>query len=101
MNSNMEALKVGIVTMLCCLALGGTAAAAEPERGAGSTGADPQRLAHGAQAWAANCARCHNLRDPKELRDDQWRAVVAHMRVRANLTGREARDILAFLQGSN
>ena len=62
---------------------------------------DPLQVSRGAQAWANNCARCHNMRDPKELRDDQWRAAVGHMRVRAGLTGQEARDILAFLQGSN
>lgn len=62
---------------------------------------DPMQFGRGAQAWANNCARCHNMRDPKELRDDQWRAAVGHMRVRAGLTGQEARDILAFLQGSN
>jgi len=62
---------------------------------------DPMQFARGAQTWANMCARCHNMRDPKELRDDQWRAAVAHMRVRAGLTGQEARDVLAFLQGSN
>jgi cytochrome c1 len=62
---------------------------------------DPMQFARGAQTWADNCARCHNMRDPKELRDDQWRVVVSHMRVRAGLTGQEARDVLAFLQGSN
>ena len=62
---------------------------------------DVMQFARGAQTWANNCARCHNMRDPKELRDDQWRAVVSHMRVRANLTGGEARDVLVFLQGSN
>ena len=62
---------------------------------------DPMQFARGAQTWADNCARCHNMRDPKELRDDQWRVVVSHMRVRGGLTGQEARDVLAFLQGSN
>ncbi len=62
---------------------------------------DPARFSRGAKAWANNCATCHNMRSPKELRDDQWRSVVAHMRVRADLTGQEARDILDFLQGSN
>jgi len=62
---------------------------------------DPMQFARGAQTWANNCARCHNMRNPKELRDDQWRGVVAHMRVRGGLTGGEARDVLAFLQGSN
>jgi cytochrome c5 len=66
-----------------------------------SSAPDPMQFARGAQGWANTCARCHNMRDPKELRDDQWRAAVAHMRVRAGLTGQEARDILAFLQGSN
>ncbi len=62
---------------------------------------DPTKFADGAKAWAETCARCHNMRDPKELRDEQWRATISHMRVRANLTGGEARDILAFLQGVN
>ncbi|TAK88062.1 MAG: cytochrome c [Betaproteobacteria bacterium] len=63
--------------------------------------ADPQAFARGAKAWADNCARCHNMRDPKDFRDDQWKVIVSHMRLRAGLTGQEARDILAFLQGSN
>lgn len=66
-----------------------------------ATPADPAQFARGAQTWANTCARCHNMRDPKELRDDQWRAAMAHMRVRAGLTGQETRDVLVFLQGSN
>ncbi len=66
-----------------------------------ATQSDVMQFARGAQTWANNCARCHNMRDPKELRDDQWRAVVSHMRVRGNLTGKEARDVVVFLQGSN
>ncbi|MBI4006787.1 MAG: cytochrome c [Gammaproteobacteria bacterium] len=41
------------------------------------------------------------MRDPKEFRDDLWRPIVNHMRVRAGLTGQQTRDILAFLQSSN
>lgn len=55
----------------------------------------------GAKAWVNNCSRCHNVRDPKELRDDQWITTTFHMRVRAGLTGQQARDIIAFLQKSN
>lgn len=55
----------------------------------------------GAKEWANNCSRCHNFRDPKEFRDDLWAPVVQHMRVRAGLTGQQARDIIAFLQSSN
>lgn len=62
---------------------------------------DPAAFARGARAWAQNCARCHEMRDPKELRDDQWKPVVTHMQIRAGLSGAQARDILKFLQGSN
>ena len=55
----------------------------------------------GAKAWAETCGRCHNIRDPKELRDDQWISAAFHMRMRGGLTGQETRDILTFLQGSN
>jgi len=58
-------------------------------------------VTRGAGSWVDNCARCHNMRDPKEFRDDQWRVIVTHMRVRGNLTGQEARDIRAFLQSAN
>jgi len=57
--------------------------------------------AKGAKAWADNCVRCHNLRDSKELRDDQWVGTMLHMRMRAGLTGQDTRDILSFLQASN
>tara|TARA_Y100000780_G_C13580103_1_gene376383 strand:- start:241 stop:858 length:618 start_codon:yes stop_codon:yes gene_type:complete len=55
----------------------------------------------GSKVWSENCARCHNMRSPSDLRDDQWVTTVFHMRVRAGLTGQETRDILTFLQGSN
>lgn len=62
---------------------------------------DPAAFARGARLWANNCGRCHNVRDAKELRDDQWKPVVTHMRIRGPLTGAEQRDILLFLQSSN
>ena len=62
---------------------------------------DPATIARGAKSWAENCARCHNPRDPKDFRDDQWKVIMTHMRIRAGLTGDEANDILTFLQSSN
>ncbi len=62
---------------------------------------DAASFSRGAKSWAQNCARCHNMRDAKEFRDDQWKIIVSHMRVRAGLTGQEARDILLFLQKNN
>lgn len=86
----------GLIPTVALLAVltAASVSAAEPQ-------ADPAAFARGAKAWAAHCARCHNMRDPRELRDDQWRAVVTHMRIRTGLTGQQARDILRFLQESN
>lgn len=58
-------------------------------------------IGRGVKSWADNCARCHNMRDPKEFRDDQWKVIVTHMRVRGGLTGQDARDILKYLQSAN
>ena len=62
---------------------------------------EPGNFTQGSKVWAANCARCHNVRGPKELRDDQWISTAFHMRLRAGLTGQETRDLITFLQGSN
>lgn len=64
--------------------------------------AEPEgNAALGAQRWADNCSRCHNMRDPKEFSDIYWDTIVKHMRIRGGLTGQDSRDILAFLQSSN
>jgi hypothetical protein len=55
----------------------------------------------GAQLWAANCSRCHNIRPPQSFSDAQWQTIVHHMRLRANLTGEETRKITEFLQSSD
>lgn len=51
----------------------------------------------GASVLANNCARCHNLRAIDELSLSSWKFSIQHMKVRANLTGQEARDVLAFI----
>ena len=55
----------------------------------------------GAQLWAQNCIRCHNIRNPASLSDRQWEIVLHHMRVRANLTANEHQSILEFLKAAN
>lgn len=55
----------------------------------------------GQQLLDDNCSRCHNTRPPEEYSDQQWAAIVMHMRLRADLTGNEQRKITAFLQASN
>lgn len=61
----------------------------------------PAELARGAQAWSRECGRCHNIRSPSELSDEEWEVSVTHMRVRANIPADEARAIISFLQASN
>ena len=55
----------------------------------------------GAQLWSDNCARCHNLRSPETYSSAQWELAVHHMRLRANLTGEEARKVTEFLKSAN
>ncbi|MDF1880195.1 hypothetical protein JHD50_02565 [Sulfurimonas sp. MAG313] len=55
---------------------------------------------NGAQVWADVCARCHNIRPPEDLSKRGWKYSMNHMRVRAGLTGKETRDILAFILDS-
>ncbi|ROR34777.1 cytochrome c [Inmirania thermothiophila] len=73
---------------------GGAAWAASDEARQGDMG-------RGAQVWVNNCNRCHEYRDPKEFRDGLWRPIITHMRIRAGLTGQEARDVLRYMQESN
>jgi len=72
---------------------------------AASAGAGDQPAAgdssRGAKVWSNNCGRCHNIRDARELRDDQWFSTAFHMRMRAGLTGQETRDAIAFLVATN
>lgn len=58
-------------------------------------------VARGVKAWSENCMRCHNARDPREYSDDLWKPIITHMRIRAGLTGQQARDILAYFKQSN
>lgn len=55
----------------------------------------------GAQLWAQNCGHCHNSRSPDSYSDAQWEVAVMHMRVRANLTAEEHKQILAFLKSAH
>lgn len=58
-------------------------------------------VAEGSRVYGNSCGGCHNARSPLERTDGEWVTIVNHMRVRANLTGRQARSVLAFLQASN
>ncbi len=58
-------------------------------------------VTEGARIYGVTCGRCHNPRSPLERRDREWVTIANHMRVRANLTGKQVRSVLAFLQATN
>jgi hypothetical protein len=86
----------GAMIIISCAALtwliGCAANKQSGEVGAGTTGKG------GAELWAENCIRCHNIRSPGNYSPAQWEVVMMHMRVRANLTPEEHKKILEFLK---
>ncbi|NOX85662.1 MAG: cytochrome c [Chlorobi bacterium] len=55
----------------------------------------------GAELWAQNCIRCHNIPSPPAYSDVQWETIGLHMKERANLTSEQIDKIVAFLQSAN
>ena len=92
-----------------CAVSGVLAACADPQSpGASATDAKkeaketkekkPAKKLTGAQLYAIHCNRCHAERYPTEFTPSQWKTVLTHMRVRANLPAAQAREILKYLQ---
>ena len=52
----------------------------------------------GAELYSMHCNRCHPERYPTERTAAQWKTILLHMRVRANLPAEHARTILKYLQ---
>jgi mono/diheme cytochrome c family protein len=102
MRSRMKPLLsilAGVATVVVVVLAGAPSA---PAQAAGARAPiDPVVFAQGARLWAETCARCHNVREPSELRDDQWPVAVTHMRVRSGITKSEAEAIVTFLQATN
>ncbi len=67
----------------------------------GSKTVGSKTVLDGAKVFAWNCGSCHSERYPKEHSDAEWDLIVTHMRVRANLTGEQARAVLRYLKENN
>ena len=52
----------------------------------------------GAELYSMHCNRCHPERYPTERTAAQWKTIMLHMRVRANLPASQAKIILKYLQ---
>ncbi len=89
--------KVLLPVLAFGLVVGCTTPKAKAPAGKSTTAAAPQ----GATLWAQNCGFCHNSRSPDSLGNAQWDVVTVHMRLRANLTADDARQISAFLRSSH
>lgn len=55
----------------------------------------------GAELYSIHCNRCHPERYPTERTAAQWKTIMLHMRVRANLPGQQAKTILKYLQDNS
>jgi hypothetical protein len=77
---------------------------AEQKNQAGSSAeqpkAPPKKLT-GAELYSMHCNRCHPERYPTERTAAQWKTILLHMRVRANLPAEQARTILKYLQDNS
>jgi hypothetical protein len=61
----------------------------------------PKRQLSGAELYSMHCNRCHPERYPTERTAAQWKTIMLHMRVRANLPADQARTILKYLQDNS
>ena len=52
----------------------------------------------GAELYAIHCNRCHPERYATERTEAQWKTLVLHMRVRANIPADQAKAIQKYLQ---
>lgn len=64
------------------------------------TKAPPKKLS-GAELYSMHCNRCHPERYPTERTAAQWKTILLHMRVRANLPAEQSRTILKYLQDNS
>jgi hypothetical protein len=62
--------------------------------------AAPKKLS-GAELYSMHCNRCHPERYPTERTAAQWKTILIHMRVRANLPAEQSRTILKYLQDNS
>src|SRR5438046_6819287 len=88
-----------VMTISCAATTWLSSCAANQQSGQVSAAAETGK--GGAELWAENCIRCHNIRSPSSYSPAQWEVVMMHMRVRANLTPEEHKKILEFLKSGS
>jgi hypothetical protein len=69
-----------------------------------SSDAKPAAVSHqitGAELYSIHCNRCHSERYPTERTAAQWKTIMLHMQIRANLPVAQSRLILKYLQDNS
>ncbi len=55
----------------------------------------------GAELYSIHCNRCHPERYPTERTGAQWKTIMLHMQVRANIPVQQSKLILKYLQDNS
>lgn len=61
----------------------------------------PPKKLTGAELYSIHCNRCHPERYPTERTAAQWKTILLHMEIRANLPANQSRTILKYLQDNS
>jgi hypothetical protein len=97
MNKRVLTQSVLLVSIIgTTVALAQTSPAPKPATTKPAAKSDPTKQTDvGERKFNANCGRCHSF--PQQLSPSITGTVVRHMRVRANLSAEDEKDILRYL----
>ncbi|HUZ08341.1 MAG TPA: hypothetical protein VMV89_12760 [Candidatus Paceibacterota bacterium] len=103
------ALMIGLASTLCSAAPPADAQPAQTNSVAlnaktpvtDANNIEVKRQLTGAELYSMNCNRCHQERYPTERTGAQWKTIMLHMQVRANIPVSQARLILQYLQDNS
>jgi len=93
-------IRIAAIVAIVLAANGGfiTGAGADDAKPAAKQPESAKKKLTGAELYAVNCNRCHPERYPTEFNSGQWQTLMTHMRVRANLPAKQAKEILKYLK---
>jgi hypothetical protein len=89
----------GAIIIISCVAVSWLIGCAGNKQSGGVAAGTTEK--GGAQLWAENCQRCHTMRSPSEYSGAKLEVVMQHMRVIANLTPEEHKQIVEFLKSGS
>jgi hypothetical protein len=84
--------------VLCYVLALTSVSAADPKAEKPAQKTEKKTQYSGAELYAMHCNRCHPERYATERTSGQWKTLLLHMRIRANLPATQAKAIIKFLQ---